>query len=438
MNACRAADWSPASPCASMVTGTRSWPTPAICLPTSTARNWRSMALCLWARCPISLFRRCASGSVKANPCCLSPTASLKPATLSASSSASIALEISAPNPLKPSRMPPRPSARKMTSPCSRSRSIQSRWHMPKLLPLFLVVAPALVGLASLPAQSVIAVPPNQCVWHAGDNPAWAMSALDESDWLPLTKCKAAPDSAPVWIRCHADLSSLNTLVHPAIQISFAAAYQLYLDGAQIGAFGDLRRGTYDLNTIRAFPVSPAQLQAPTSTLALRASRPALATNSGPINGLVNHVVEVRAGDASLLDAVRAQTVLARASHYLPSALCFGVVGVVAVMLIALFLYDPTRREFLLLSITCLCLTTLRLNEFATASCLPYPITVCLFIVFVGNVLLTPTQFPFFFALAGRRTPRVIWILIALVCLAYIPNIVEVFFPANQTASLAS
>jgi hypothetical protein len=301
---------------------------------------------------------------------------------------------------------------------------------MRKLLLLFLVAAPALA------AQSVVTIPPNQCVWHEGDNSGWSATSLDESRWLPLTEWKVAPDQAQLWIRCHADLSALATLAHPAVQINFAAAYQLFLDGGQIGAFGNLHQGTFDLNTIRTFPISASQIPSSAATLALRVTRRTLATNSGPINGLINRVAEVRVGDASLLDAVRAQSVLARSSRYLPSALCFGVVGVVAVMLIALFLYDRTRREFLLLSITCLALATLRLNEFATASCLSYPIAACLFIVFTANVLLTPTQFPFFFALAGRRTPRVIQILIALVCLAYIPNLLEVFLPADHTVLL--
>jgi hypothetical protein len=40
----------------------------------------------------------------------------------------------------------------------------------------------SLACAAPLPAQSVVTITPQQCVWHAGDNPAWAAPTLDESD----------------------------------------------------------------------------------------------------------------------------------------------------------------------------------------------------------------------------------------------------------------
>ncbi len=44
------------------------------------------------------------------------------------------------------------------------------------------LVALTLLSLAlpgALAAQSIIAITPQQCVWRAGDNPAWAASNLD-------------------------------------------------------------------------------------------------------------------------------------------------------------------------------------------------------------------------------------------------------------------
>src|SRR5262249_36160275 len=163
--------------------------------------------------------------------------------------------------------------------------------------------------------------------------------AVDEHGWLPLTNWKVTPDQTRVWIRCHADLSALAGQSHAAVQVRFAAAYQVYLDGKQIGASGDLEDGSYSLNFVSLFPVGSEALRPAAATLALRATRHMLATNSGPINAVVNRPVEFRIGDASVLNGLRAETVLAQSEHYLPSALCFGVVGVLSVLLIALFLY---------------------------------------------------------------------------------------------------
>ena len=95
---------------------------------------------------------------------------------------------------------------------------------MRKLLLFFLVAAPALA------AQSLITISPQQCVWRASDDPAWAAPSFDDSGWQPLAQFKL-PDQPRFWVRCHADLSLLHTLAHPALQIQFNTAYQVYLDG---------------------------------------------------------------------------------------------------------------------------------------------------------------------------------------------------------------
>src|SRR6516165_4818176 len=101
-------------------------------------------------------------------------------------------------------------------------------------LPLFLSLAVHL-----LPAQSVtpgiLTVTPQQCVWRAGDEQAWAAPNLDETGWQPYSQWKLNPDQSRIWIRCHADLSSLREVANPAIQASLWAAYQLYVDGALTG-----------------------------------------------------------------------------------------------------------------------------------------------------------------------------------------------------------
>jgi hypothetical protein len=309
---------------------------------------------------------------------------------------------------------------------------------MRKLLLISLFCAAPLASQSAVSAQSVITILPQQCVWHAGDNPSWAASNLDDNSWQPISTWRRQTGDPRFWIRCHADLSALPPLAHPALEISFYDAYQPYLNGAPIGSAGDIDRGSFDLNEIRIFPVAAGQVRSNASTVALRVANRVLLTNSGPINGLINSGFELHLGDASILDAIRARAVLTRGSRYFGSAACFGIIGVLAMMLIVLYLYDRNRREFLLLSVTCLSLAAIRLNELATAAYLPYPIAACLFVVLVGNITLTATQYPFFFALANRRPGRFIWTLIIVNCCCYWPNAVDVFITSSSPAWLSA
>jgi hypothetical protein len=95
---------------------------------------------------------------------------------------------------------------------------------MSKLVLLLLLPVP-IVALG----QNVVIVSPQQCVWRAGDDPAWAAPNIDESGWQPLEQFKlpdqflTLPEQPRSWVRCHADLLSLKTLARPALQILFNA-----------------------------------------------------------------------------------------------------------------------------------------------------------------------------------------------------------------------
>jgi hypothetical protein len=286
----------------------------------------------------------------------------------------------------------------------------------------------------ALDAQSVLTISPQQCAWHAGDDPAWAAPAVDESGWQTLTTWKRQTSPSNFWIRCHADLSSLSSLADPALEVYFYNAYQLDLNGEPIGSAGNIDRGSFDMNAIRIFPVVPGRIHSGTALVALRVANRQKITNSGPINELITSDFRLRAGDAPMLDGLRARAMLTRGSRFLASAACFTIIGVVAMMLLVFYLYDRSRREFLLLSITCISLAALRLNELATASYIQYPIAVCLLIVFLGNVPLTATQYLFYFSLAGRKPGRLVKAVIVVTCLGYTPNAFDLI--ANSSATL--
>jgi len=285
---------------------------------------------------------------------------------------------------------------------------------MRKLLLLFFAFAPA------LSAESLITIPPQQCVWRAGDDLSWAAPSIDESLWRPYAQWKPNPTELQIWIRCRAGLSPLNGATHPAVQVGLYAAYELYLNGSRIGGSGNLRDGDFSLNSIRTFPVS-TQFSPGQTLLALRVTRHRNLAVGGPLPGLVTQPLELRAGDEDLLDALRARTILQRSSSYSATVACYGIIGIVSIMLLGLFLYDPSRRELLLLSLAALSVAVLRLNEFCTLCHLDYSLNACVAIVTAVNLVFSATQVPFFFVLARRRIPLFIWILwgIALLTHAY-------------------
>jgi hypothetical protein len=314
---------------------------------------------------------------------------------------------------------------------------------MPKIFALAALLFPAaLLSPHALSAQFVAAISTQQCVWHTGDNPSWATPQLDESSWQPYSNWKANTAQPHLWVRCHVSLGLLHSVAQPAIQVSLYSAYQLYLNGTLLGTEGNLSSGNASLNAVRSYPV-PQQLlnanpESGISTLAVRIIDRTLISNSGPMISLINSRLQLNAGDASLLDALRARTVLARASDRARAAIYFSFVGVIALMMLGLyFFYDRSRSEFLLLSVACLSLAMLRINEFAAASLLNYSISTCLALVVAGNIALTVTQVPFFYAVARRRVPLFIVALLVAVSLAYFPSAIDTFLASKQPADLS-
>jgi len=67
-----------------------------------------------------------------------------------------------------------------------------------------LAVAPLILSVAlpgALSAQTVITVSPQECVWRAGDDPAWAAPSLNESAWQPLAQLKPQHGQTRFWIQ---------------------------------------------------------------------------------------------------------------------------------------------------------------------------------------------------------------------------------------------
>jgi phosphoserine phosphatase RsbU/P len=270
-----------------------------------------------------------------------------------------------------------------------------------------LLLAPTLH--AQTRVQSWIDIPPQQCVFHVGDNPAWAAPGFSDHDWQAYSESNPQIHAPHLWIRCHADLGVLRTEKHPAVQIygwgDGGWAYEVYLSGRMVGGSGDIRTGRAGMDTIRTFPIPPG-VDLSAITIALRA------TQREPYEALAG----LSAADADFLQAGRAQWILSAVGSYLPFAICFGVVGIAGILLFVLYLYDRSRLELLLLSIVCAGYSAMRIIELCHRAFLNYPDWLETVVGSVGNAA-ELFQFWFYFRLARRRVPRIVWVLIGIASL---------------------
>jgi Stage II sporulation protein E (SpoIIE) len=280
---------------------------------------------------------------------------------------------------------------------------------------LFLLLLPL-----AAPAQSLITIAPQQCVWHAGDDPAWSAPTLDESGWRPYSEWNLPNAPLRYWVRCHADLSFLRSMAHPAIQFRLFASLQIFVNGDLIGSAGDLRDGSFDMNTVRSFQVPQADLNPPITTIAIRTAFPNWAPSQFRLIAvLTTSQLKIDIGDAETLRLSRSDQVFASSSRYLPIAACYEVIGVVAIMLLGLWLYDRSHGELLLLGTLCLFIAALRLNEFCAATMWQYPFRTFIAVYLAGNLVAPFAQTMFFFTLARRRMPLLFWIFCGYVAIEF-------------------
>jgi hypothetical protein len=229
--------------------------------------------------------------------------------------------------------------------------------RLPKIFTLLALLFPA-----ALAAQSYITIPPSQCIWREGDDPAWAAPGLDESGWQPMATWKL-PGTPHYWIRCHADISSLRALSHPALMVYHNTAYQLYLDGATIGTSGNLKTGFTYLFSYQSFPLLNARsLARGASVVAIRAFLRA------PAPFPPDPTVYIFAGNDQSLREHRDSLVVAGETRWLATAIGFGVIGVAGFVFLGLYCFDRSRPELLTLAVICWGLCCLRILQTLAAS----------------------------------------------------------------------
>ncbi|MGA8043985.1 MAG: PP2C family protein-serine/threonine phosphatase [Terracidiphilus sp.] len=263
----------------------------------------------------------------------------------------------------------------------------------------------------ALAAQSVLAVSAQQCVWRAGDDPAWAAPNLDETGWGPFSQWKIPVVEPHLWARCHADLGALRGTAHPAIQVRLEGAYQLFVNGERVGGAGNVETGFYSMNTMREYPLLEAALQTQPETIAVRITFRQPIGDTSPL--------KILAGDSEALTGHRAGVVLAESATPLAMAAWFALTGVVGLMLLGLFYYDRSRVELLYLSLTCVAVAVIRAEEFFFAAQMNYPWALGSALFSVANIVATFASLLVFFSLAQRRVPLLYWLALAIEVVRY-------------------
>jgi hypothetical protein len=140
----------------------------------------------------------------------------------------------------------------------------------------------------------------------------------------------------------------------------------------------------------------------------------------------------IRAGDLDALNAERAGVVLEQTSKVLVNTSCYFLIGVVGLMLLALFYYDRSHSELLYLSIICLSLAIIRVVQFCEVALADYSSAINLVVLSTGNIAAAFATVLFFFALARRRVPHLYWAPLAIISLEYFCQGITFLFPADE------
>jgi hypothetical protein len=306
--------------------------------------------------------------------------------------------------------------------------------------PRFFCLSLALACAASLlPAQNaasgVFTLVPAQCVWRAGDNPAWSAAALDESGWQSLATSKFESDDPHIWIRCHPDFAGFPQADEdePALQVRMAAAYEVFLNGSPIGRNGDLHSGLSGMDLIRIFPIPHPALRQSENLLSLRISR--RYSDIAFVRSFAS-LPEFRFGNRTVLVNDRAGYIVAG----LPSAFWgdvpYVVLGIVGVMLLVFSLYDRTRIAPIVLSVGFIAVAAIYALFFCGAMMINMPVWLYIDSAAIFSTISISSQYCFPFALLQRRIPPVFFVAIGSLIFYAGWHTIDVFLPLPLALSL--
>jgi sigma-B regulation protein RsbU (phosphoserine phosphatase) len=268
-----------------------------------------------------------------------------------------------------------------------------------------------ILTLASRPihgfAQKLLSVTPAHCKYKIGPNPEaagpeWAQPGFDDSGWVSSLPAADSylPPGPYQWTRCRLDLSPLAQTGPLFVQIEEFSAWQVFVDGKQVGSFGNVETGRYSMNLVQRFPLPQSSSERGVVLVALRETRRGL-----PSLRYSAVVAPISAGSQQTLSDQTSLAVMEAFARRRVQFICYGFFGIGGIFLLILSSVDRSRKDLFWLGLAGLGTLELRTNELAQVLLTSYPHWVQMVCFWVGQWLYIPYTC-FFFSLTGRRVPR--------------------------------
>jgi hypothetical protein len=190
-------------------------------------------------------------------------------------------------------------------------------------------------------------------LFAAGDNPAWASSAFDDSGWKTISTNKSLAESgllnnSYVWFRIHIHLrpGAQNLMVGIA---NVSGSYDVYANGALLGGTGNTEERRLSTQSALVAYSIPNNLVAGRDNLVLAVR---CATSWGTVT-VVNRSAPLRPSSIYLLSQKSAPIFISYvAAHNAgPSALLGGLALLVGLIALALYLVLRSQQEYLAIAI---------------------------------------------------------------------------------------
>lgn len=280
-----------------------------------------------------------------------------------------------------------------------------------------------------LPAQSILTVSPQQCVWRAGDNPAWAAPNLDEARWQPVSQWSVVATPTPFfWLRCRFQPGQLSPIVRPELQISGDLAWQVFADGRLIGASGNIATGAHTVGLAVDYPAPEfSQRDRPVVVAVRMTFTPEINANQP--------LPQLSLGDPEFQRNTYLSDVYERVKSQWVTWACYALIASAGLFFLALYWFDRTQRYVLWVSLTWLSLADLRIDEFLLGASIHFPSFLEFFVYAIGqNVPFFGILF--FFALNNRPLPRVYKIVLVIISYYWVALIVAAFLPLRASMEL--
>ncbi len=247
-------------------------------------------------------------------------------------------------------------------------------------------------------AQAALSITAETCLFHFGDNPAWAAPDLDDRTWLPTAQLPEKQHFEPrVWFRCRLTPASLAPTVNPVLQVDLDSAYQLFLDGQLLGTFGNLVTGSHTVGIATQYSNPRFADRTKPFLLALRLTETPTIYSAQP-------TFDVTLGDATYLADSRSAAIDQAVRSRWIIWLGFALIGLAGLFFLTLYQFDRSQTAILWVGIAWATVALIRLDDFLLAASIPIPSRLVLLLYAIGNFngVFAPL---FSFALVGRRVP---------------------------------